>query len=270
MNKSIKIDKAGKKSKNKIADAARLKKRLKYFKASADIKPDESKIVAVIEKSKLAYCEGAERRTSSRFEFVCSQTRYIKKSWWFIQPLILCMAWQSACLINDTSVTIRCMGVFAALFVITAFPELWKNRSSKSIEIELCAYYSLKQIYTARLIAFAAVDSLLLGIFAGGMLLAAVVPIGRLAVEFFLPMAVTACICMRTLRSRVITSEYAAVCLSLLWSAAWCLLISNNDIYSRITPQIWTGVSAIISAYLIYAVRRVVCECDDRAEPIII
>lgn len=270
MNNSIRMGKEGKKSRNKIAGAARLEKSLKYFNASADIKPDEGKVAAVIEKSKLAYCEGAEHRTSSRLEFVCSQMRYIKKSWWIIQMLILCMAWQSACLINDTSVTIRCMGVFAALFVITAFPELWKNRSSKSIEIELCAYYSLKQIYMARLIVFAVVDSLLLGIFAGGMLLAAVVPLGRLAVEFFLPMAVTACICMRTLCSRVITSEYAAVCLSMLWSAAWCPLVSNNDIYGRIAPQIWVGMFAFVFAYLIYAVWRVVGECDDKAEPVII
>ncbi len=270
MSKSIKMNKVEKMSKSKIADMERVKKSLKDFNASADIKPDGSKIAAVIEKSKLAYCESAEGRVASGFEFVISQMRYIKKSWWLIQLLILYMAWQSACLINDTSVIIRCMGVFAALFVVTAFPELWKNRSSKSIEIELCAYYSLKQIYVARLIVFAVVDGLLLGMFAGGMLLAAVVPLGRLVVEFFLPMAVTACICMRTLCSRVITSEYAAVCLAMLWSAVWCLVISNNDIYGRVAPQIWVGVFAFVFVYLIYVVWRVVRGCDDGVEAIII
>ena len=48
----------------------------------------------------------------------------------------------------------RSMGVIASLFVILIIPELWKNRTFQCMEIEASSYYSLRQVYAARMLLF--------------------------------------------------------------------------------------------------------------------
>lgn len=64
------------------------------------------------------------------------------------------------------------MGTLAPLFVVLVLPELWKNRSSGALEIECTAYYSLRQIYAARMVLFGLVDLALLTLFFSAALLA--------------------------------------------------------------------------------------------------
>mgnify|MGYP006990195710 CR=1 FL=1 len=48
----------------------------------------------------------------------------------------------------------RILGVVASLFIILIIPELWKNQTYQSMEIEATSYYSLRQIYAARMSLF--------------------------------------------------------------------------------------------------------------------
>lgn len=57
------------------------------------------------------------------------------------------------------------MGAAAPLFALLILPELWKNQSSHTLEIECTTCYSLRQIYGARIFLFALVDITLLSIF---------------------------------------------------------------------------------------------------------
>lgn len=72
----------------------------------------------------------------------------------------------------------RAMGTLAPLFVVLVLPELWKNRSSGALEIECTAYYSLRQIYAARMVLFGLVDLALLTLFFSAALLAGRPPCG--------------------------------------------------------------------------------------------
>lgn len=47
--------------------------------------------------------------------------------------------------------TQRCIGIAAPLFVIMLVPEIWKNRNANAMEIECTSYYSLRQMYAARM-----------------------------------------------------------------------------------------------------------------------
>lgn len=243
-------------------DYADLEKKLSQYRTSMYIEKDADKIKAIAAMSKQAYCETAQHRTISQFEFIYEQICYIRKRWWLVQIIILLTVWQFINLTGDAGVVRRYTGAAASLFAIMILPELWKNRHNRSIEIEACAYYSLRQIYAVRIVVFAAVDSLLLGIFACAVSFKADIMPVQFAVDFLLPMTVTASICMRTLCSRAISSEYIAVMISIFWTAIWCRFILDDEIYNAVTPPIWTGICVFAFLYLIYAIRRAVCECE--------
>ena len=87
------------------------------------------------------------------------------------------------------------MGVAGALFVILLIPELWKNRNCNSMEIEAAAYYSLRQIYAARLLLFGMTDVFLLTVFCLVSSFSLQIAMAELLTQFLFPMVVAACIC---------------------------------------------------------------------------
>lgn len=239
-----------------------LDKWLKAYGRSSMPKPDESKIKDTIVIARKSFYQGAEETSISYFDFLYDQTRYIRKKWWFLQFVLLLGA---GCIIQgmaDVRVVQRLLGVTASLFVIMVIPELWKNRSSGSTEIEGAAYFSIRQIYAARMLVFAVVDGIFLGIFAAVLSLTGKVMPDEIMVQFFLPMIVTCCICFRTLCSRYATSEYTACFLSLLWAALWLQVILNERVYQAVSVPAWAGVCGAAVLYLTYVVRRVMRECE--------
>ena len=110
------------------------------------------------------------------------------------------------------------------------------------------------------MLAFAAVDGLLLSIFTGLLSLTYTVGFRGIIIQFFLPMIVTCCICMRTLCSRYVASEYVACLLSCIWTAVWLLLISREDTYRILSGPVGIGIFCVMILYLTYAVKRVLCE----------
>ena len=95
-------------------------------------------------------------------------------------------------------------------------PELWKNRSCHCIEIEEPSYYSLRQIYSARMVLFGIVDVFLLTVFCGTMIIGLHMEFTKLLVQFFTAMLVAACICFGTLCNRYITDETVTIILCVL------------------------------------------------------
>lgn len=242
-----------------------LDKRLRAYGRSSMPEPDESKIKDTIVSARKSFYEEAEQVHVSYFDFIYDQTRYIRKRWWGLQFMLLLftgMFVRGA----DSWAAQRLLGIAAPLFVIMAIPELWKNRSSDSMEIEGAAYFSIRQIYAARMLIFGVVDGLLLGIFSAVLSLTARVMAGEILIQFFLPMIVTCCICFRTLCSRCITSEYTACFLSLLWIAVWIQVILNGRIYQAVSVPVWRVICGTAVLYLTYAVKRVMRECGSGLE----
>ena len=123
----------------------------------------ESSILETIQSSEDAFIK-QEDRLMTYAEFLYQQLRYIGKRWWILQGLVLAILLY---LLNDSEgiYAQRTLGAGASLFVILVIPELWKNRRTSSMEIEGTSFYSLRQIYSARILLLGMADLLLLTLF---------------------------------------------------------------------------------------------------------
>ena len=128
---------------------------VKMSKDVIQVKTQEEKIQETIRKSKNAFFMAEQERTLSYHEFLWTQLCVIQKRWWVLQFMLLVALWIALSSIHDEIYMKRSMGVAAVLFVILIIPELWKNRSCECMEIEAASYYSLKQVYAARMLYLA-------------------------------------------------------------------------------------------------------------------
>lgn len=160
----------------------------------------------------------------------------------------------------------RYMGIAAALFGILVLPELWRNRSAGNTEIEGAAYYSLRQIYAARIFLFALVDFTLLCAFLAAMLSSGAVGLTELLAQFLLPYVVTCCICFKTLYSYRVESEAFAFFLCIVWSLVWMLIILDEKIYRVVSLPAWIAMLAAALAYLGYCIWRGQKSCENLLE----
>ena len=200
---------------------------------------DEEKLQKTIAVSKQAFLEGEQARPVSRLEFLCQQSRYVKKHWWLLQGLLLaavCLLLRQA----DADYAIRrCLGLAGPLLAVLLLPELWKNRSCDAMEVECTTLYSLRAIYAARLTLFAGVDLVLLSLFFAAASVLTRVTVGEMLIQFLLPYNITCTICLATLYSRRIRNPSMSMLLCLCWAAVWLLLILNDGIYAAISAPLW-------------------------------
>lgn len=227
-----------------------------YLGPSTPIFYDKKKLQETIHQSKLAFCESEAQSILSYPEFLYQQSRYIRKHWWLLQGCILLLLWFLLDFIGSSFFLRKCMGAAAPFFAVLILPELWKNRSANALEIECTACYSLRQIYAVRILLFALVDLLLLGIFTLSTILTGKIPAEELAIHFFLPYLVTCCICFRTLYSPKITSEAFAVLLCMVWCVLWIQLLLQETIYNAISVPLWFVMTVITALYLFHCIRK--------------
>lgn len=230
-----------------------LKKRLGTKKV---VLYSEEKMQETICKAKTAFVENEAEDMISHAEFIYQQSRYIHKRWWILQGVVLGILWLVLQLTQSTFYIQRCMGVTSSLFAILILPEFWKNINQNALEIESVSFYSLKQIYSARILAFALVDCLLLGAFAVPILLTGKLLIEELIIQFFLPFLVSCCICFKVLYSNRAGSEIFAVFLCGVWCAVWTQIVLNEKIYEMISLPVWSIMTGISAFYLWYCIYR--------------
>ena len=130
--------------------------------AKKEILYTDKGLAETIERSKAAFAESEAKNDTSYAEFLYQQSRYIRKRWWILQGMLLLLIWFMLQMTESSIYVQRYMGIAASLFAILLLPELWKNRNANALEIESVSYYSLRQIYSARILAFALVDFLLI------------------------------------------------------------------------------------------------------------
>lgn len=206
---------------------------------------DEAHMQRVIWEAKTAFCESEDRQQLSSAEFLYLQSKYIRKRWWVLQGGILLLLWFILSWTKSSFGMHRCMGIAAPLFAVLLLPELWKNRSTGTMEIECSVYYSLRQIYAARIFLFAVVDFLLICSFSFAAVLTGKLFVEEILIQFILPYIVTCCICFRTLYSRKICSEALAVLLCIVWCAVWTQLVLNEKLYKMISLPVWMAMLVI-------------------------
>lgn len=237
-------------------------RQIEDYKKMMQIEPREEEIQETIRKSKEAFLLSEQNRMLMFHEFVWLQCKLIRKRWWLFQLSLLFLLWLVLLSIHDDRYVQRSMGIVASLFVILIIPEIWKNRTYQSMEIELTSYYSLRQIYAARMLIFGLVDTLLLTSFFGLTISILNFSMTDLLIEFLFPMTITACICFRTLCSNRL-NEMAAITLCILWSAVWLLIVLNDNVYTRIAIPIWIILLAIAVIYLGIVIDQALKKCTN-------
>lgn len=217
---------------------------------------DEAKLRQTIEVSKRAFLEAEQESRLSRLEFLYQQSRHIKKTWWLLQGALLGAVCLALCRLETDFAVRRCLGLAGPLLAVLLLPELWKNRSSNALEVECTTVYSLRAIYSARLVLFAGVDLVLLSAFFAGASVLTRVTVWEMLMQFLLPFNVTCGICLGTLCSRRIRSQTLSLVLCLLWAAAWLAVMENEMIYDAISPPVWAAALGGSFCCLGYALLR--------------
>lgn len=238
-------------------------KKLNDYKETMKIIPNEQNIQETVKKSIDVFCSAEQERLLTYWEFLWAQLKLIRKRWWIFQLLLLLALWLVWPSLQGEQLMQRTLGVMASLFVILIIPELWKSRTYQSMEIEAASYYSLRQIYAARMLLFGIVDIVLITLFCGLSFVAWNVAFSQLLVQFILPMVVTSCICFGILCSRYPFSETSAVMMCIAWSAVWLLVVLNENIYAAITFPLWLAFLGIAFAFLAFTIYRTIYGCNN-------
>ena len=239
-----------------------LERKLKEYKDSIKIIPNEQRITETVRKSIEVYCFAEQERIFTYWEFLWAQLRLLQKRWWLLQILLLILLWTVLPSVQVEQLEQRILGVAASLFIILIIPELWKNQTYQSMEIEAASYYSLRQIYAARMLLFGVVDIVLITVFCMSTSFTMDILFSQLFMQFIFPMTVTAAICFGILCSKYPFSETTAIMICIAWSAAWLVAILNERIYTAITIPLWLIFIGMAFAFLVYAIYRTLHCCN--------
>ena len=235
-----------------------LEERLKNYRDATQTEPGDEKIRETVARCKNTFFMAEKEKMLPYHEFLWMQLRAMQKRWWLLQFFLLTMLWLILSSVQEELYITRSMGVAAPLFVILIIPELWKNRTYGCMEIEAVTYYSLRQVYAARMLLFGITDVFLLTIFCGTASVGLHYDLSHLLVQFLFPLAVTACICFGILCSRRCLSETTAIFLCIIWSAGWLFIVLNNEVYARIAIPVWGALLCGMILFLVFAVCRVI------------
>lgn len=241
----------------------KLEEKLNNYKETVKIVPNEQRIKETVRKSIDIYCLSEQERLLTYWEFLWAQLRLIRKRWWLFQVLLLSALWVALPSLQGRQATQRYMGVEAALFIILIIPEFWKSQTYQSMEIETVSYYSLRQIYSARMLLFGIVDIVLITFFCWLSFAALNVTLSQILVQFIFPMVVTAGICFGMLCSKHQFSETVAVMICIGWSGIWLFIVSNEKIYAAITYPLWLTFLGIALLFAVFTIYRTLYVCDD-------
>lgn len=215
---------------------------------------DEEKLLQTIAISKSVFYESEAASSLSWLEFLMQQGHYIKKRWWVLQGALLVFL---LCVLKASESPYyiqRSLGVAAPLFVLLILPELWKNRNCGAMEVECTTFYSLRQIYAARMALFAGVDLMLLSLFFCGATFFVRLTVWEMLVQFVLPFNVACCICFRCLYSRKTGSEVFSLLLCAVFTGLWVHVLLNDAVYDAISIPLWSLMLAASLGYLAYSI----------------
>ncbi len=233
-----------------------LEEQLKAYSKKVQALPEEKHIQETIQKSRETFYAREQEKVLTYQEFLWVQLNLIQKRWWLFQVVLLFLLWVFLSSVQESLYVQRSMGITASLFVIFVIPEFWKNRTCQSMEIEAASYYSLNQIYSARMLLFGMVDMVLIVVFCGAASVSLHFALTELLVQFLFPLVVTACICFGILCSKHSFHEMVAIALCIIWSAVWWLIILNDNLYSAIVFPLWLALFGIALVFLSITVYR--------------
>ncbi|MDE7313662.1 MAG: hypothetical protein K2N87_18900 [Eubacterium sp.] len=239
-----------------------VEKKLHAYGQQYQAEVKEEAVMDTILKSKKLFYEKECEKMLSYTEFLWSQFCIVRKRWWLCQILLLTGFGSLLSYMEELYYIRRSMGITAVLFIVLAIPELWKNRTCHCMEVETAAFYSLRQIYAARILLFGIVDLILLAVFCMVLHGQLYLTFTEILIQFLFPMAVTACICFGILCSPYVQSEVTAAACCMVWSAVWWMITLQDQLYAAVMLPVWVCLSGIAGLCLAGAVYRAVHSCS--------
>lgn len=226
----------------------------------------EEKLHKIITESKLVLYKRSKEEIIPYFEFLYIQISFIKKRWWLFQAGVLALLWYILYVTQGHLTFYREIGILIPVFVILAIPELWKNIHSKSWEIESTTIYSLRQIYSARLLLFGSMDLLMLSIFFVMSKIMMQITFYNMVIQCMLPFTLTCCICFGVLCSKRFSSEYIAIIFCIIGAAIWYQIVLNTGLYKFVSWPVWLGMLGLLVIYFVFMIRKLLKNCTQYCE----
>ncbi len=229
------------------------------------IQPKEEEIGQAIRMAKENFVQEESSQRLSYPEFLLVQARMVRKRWWLLQAMLLVLMGRFLMTETDSFYLRRGLGVYATLFAILLLPELWKNLSYNCLEIEAASFYSLRQVYAARILLFGMADVLILSVFSGIACGSMGVSFSELAIQFLVPLVLTAGICFAVFglqHRNILTAVFPCI----LWGAVWSAIISNEHFYNSILHPLWAGILAISLVFLFATLWHLWKKCGSGVE----
>lgn len=238
-----------------------LEKMLKEYREEMEVIPKEERIAETVRLSGEVFFRREQERMLSYAEFLKMQFLVLRKRWWVYQCLLLAGTGILVGNMQEEYYMRRSVGVASVLFVVLIIPEMWKNRTYASLEVETAAYYPLRQIYAARMLLFGAADFFLAAVFCLGLKGRFHFTVSELLVQFLFPMVVTAGICFGALCNKYAMNETASVAVCLMWSGVWWLFTMNERIYRAALLPVWVCLFLAAAAVMAVCAYRAVKNC---------
>lgn len=239
-----------------------LEERIQSYKEKRKMEPKEEQILKTIQASRESFLAAEADRMLAYHSFLYLQLKLVRKRWWLLQLLVLIALWAFLPIADDQIYAYRSMGVAGTLFVILIIPEFWKNQSCQCLEIEAASYYSLRQVYAARILLFGITDILMITVFCAGASVSLRISLSTLLIQFLFPMVVTACICFGILCGSRRLPEAAAAGLCMVWSLIWWFVLLDERLYGAVTIPVWVILFGIAVVFLAVTVCRLLCRCN--------
>ncbi len=245
----------------------KIKEKIRHIKAQEKF-PDvqEEKFLQTVSVSKQALYESICQETISYFDFLHMQARFIKKRWWLLQTAVLLFLWGNSFITQSYTTFYSNTAILIPVFVILIIPELWRSVHTKSWEVENSSFYTLRQIYSARLLLFGIVDLLMLSTFFAAASITLQISIYDIIIHCVLPFNITCCICFGILCSKRFCSEYIAISFCMIEAVIWHQIIINQKLYESVSEVIWLAGLCLSFIYLVFVIRRVIKTCSEKCE----
>ena len=224
---------------------------------------DEKKMLQTIDVAKKEYRRQMLLQPMNSLEFLFQQMLSLSKKYWLTQLIVFFAAAFSLGFMNlyegIGENKISYCSIFAPLLIIFSIPELWKNISTNTYEVENTTYFDLRKVYLSRLVLVGMLDLILLS-----LLTVITVQTGGFSpyeavIYFFVPFNFNCGICFSLLWSkRKICSELLAVGSCISGAFFWYLLVKNYHVYELLQIKTWYVLLIVSLGYIIFAGKRIV------------
>lgn len=223
---------------------------------------DEKKLLQTIDAAKKEYNRQMLLEPMNGFEFLFQQMMTLSKRYWIMQLIVFfvavfCLRFMNVYDGMNENKIIYC-AIFAPLLIIFSIPELWRNISTNTYEVENTTYYDLRKVYLSRLVLVGMLDLIIATLLIGIVVQSSEFSVHEAVIYFFVPFNFNCCICFSLLSSRKISSELIAVSGCISGAGIWYLLVKDYHVYELLQMKTWYLLLILSLVYLVFVGRRIV------------